>query len=876
MRAEVSRADLLRILAEAPARQAAPIARLLGWDVDEQAAQTTGAAPAGAGQAPATAPTGRPAPVLYLSRPAPRYWHVAECGPIPRRSYEDEQPGPAEDEDESEQEPGPPPPQDQRIAPLLRPGQWQNLWDRLPPSRRRARAIDLPRSLRLLTRAEPVRDLPRRPRRGFNRAVALLLDWSDALGPVRDDLLQARRTLARLLGDELQSFLLPAGPAGLWIDLDRRDVAAPEAIPQGALVVIAGALGALESADISRDWQALVDGLRGAGHALFLAPVCPLRQRAVPTTPLDPAIEHADQAGAARALDTLLTALSQVWWASAARLRALRRSIDGADLHTELRAWTHDEIANDGYHATLTPEKLLSRLERYKALPEAQRARIQAQLDHWRKGLDTGAETIERLQSSLIDDPWATDYRQLQRQAARAAGDPEADQGMPLAQLAAMRAVIEALSHRTRDPGWRPLFRDVDRALGGPPLSAAERAAPEPPTHGLHQLGRDLVVRPGASGILTVGPWAYSVQTGQLVGGTPLAGLDALDIVDREHRRRLETLTRPPWAERCWCDGERLFAAHADNAIFAWLPAAPERPTGEWVREQNPWPWAKEIGVDGYGLWALLEIKRAGQRLRWIPPGRFLMGSPEDEPERWDDEQQHQVTLTRGYWLGESAATQALWQAVTGKNPSGFKGDDLPVETVSWDDCQGFLTRLAGLAPGLKPALPSEAQWEYACRAGTRTPFNFGERLDTGKANYNGDYPYNDGPKGEYRGRTLPAASFEPNAWGLYQMHGNVWEWCTDWFDDYPAEQATDPVGPAEGPGRVLRGGSWRSLGRNLRSACRDHSPPDGRSSGIGLRLAGGVDRQEEQAGPAGQAGSGPVSADGREQSGRQRSTAGS
>jgi formylglycine-generating enzyme required for sulfatase activity len=135
------------------------------------------------------------------------------------------------------------------------------------------------------------------------------------------------------------------------------------------------------------------------------------------------------------------------------------------------------------------------------------------------------------------------------------------------------------------------------------------------------------------------------------------------------------------------------------------------------------------------------------------------------------------------------------------------------VEKVSWDDCRGFLARLGELAPGLVPALPSEAQWEYACRAGTRTPFSFGERLDPELANYDGNYPYNGQPKGLYRQKTLPVAHFEPNPWGLYQMHGNVWEWCADWSSGYPDGPAEDPAGPEQGRERVLRGGSWARSG---------------------------------------------------------------
>lgn len=254
-----------------------------------------------------------------------------------------------------------------------------------------------------------------------------------------------------------------------------------------------------------------------------------------------------------------------------------------------------------------------------------------------------------------------------------------------------------------------------------------------------------------------------------------------------------------------------------------------------------PAGWAVAWGEDAYGLWQACAIAGVRQVLRWCPPGRFLMGSPPGEPERFESETQHEVTLTHGLWLGETAVSQALWRAVMGDNPSRFQGGDLPVERVSWDDCQAFLGRAnGGRDDGLVLRLPTEAEWEYACRAGTRTAFSFGEALDQGRANYDGNHPYNQGPQGEYRERTLPVRSLAPNPWGLYQMHGNVWEWCADWFGAYAGGPVSDPAGAVDGEYRVLRGGSWRHGGRSLRSACRGHYLPGARGGYYGLRLAGG------------------------------------
>lgn len=165
-----------------------------------------------------------------------------------------------------------------------------------------------------------------------------------------------------------------------------------------------------------------------------------------------------------------------------------------------------------------------------------------------------------------------------------------------------------------------------------------------------------------------------------------------------------------------------------------------------------------------------------------IPGGEFLMGSPEDEYGRYENEEQRFVKVP-SFWMADTLTTQALWQIVMGENPSYFKNEDTdpaiyPVEQISWYDCQDFIERLNELVPGGGFRLPTEEEWEYACRAGTTTPFWTGETITTEQANFDGHYPYrSEDSTGEYRQRTTPVKLFEPNPWGLYDMHGNLWEW---------------------------------------------------------------------------------------------------
>ncbi|MBF0141493.1 MAG: formylglycine-generating enzyme family protein [Magnetococcales bacterium] len=250
------------------------------------------------------------------------------------------------------------------------------------------------------------------------------------------------------------------------------------------------------------------------------------------------------------------------------------------------------------------------------------------------------------------------------------------------------------------------------------------------------------------------------------------------------------------------------------------------------------------MGRDRYGLWTRIAIDGPGsqpitQRLRWIPPGRFLMGSPENEHDRLDREgPQHEVTFKQGFWLFDTACTQALWQAVMGDNPSRFQFPDRPVENVDFKAVQEFTEKINKEHPGLALTLPSEAQWEYACRAGTTAPFSFGEDITQEQVNYDGNFPYRDGPKGEYRKQTVPVASLPPNPWGLYEMHGNVWEWCADaWHESY-AEAPADGSARGDRPMavRMMRGGSWRDRAHSVRAACRDRDGPVYRFGGLGFR----------------------------------------
>jgi formylglycine-generating enzyme required for sulfatase activity len=364
------------------------------------------------------------------------------------------------------------------------------------------------------------------------------------------------------------------------------------------------------------------------------------------------------------------------------------------------------------------------------------------------------------------------------------------------------------------------------------------------------QLGRDDLIFP-----------VYYVNTKELEDKAKREQ-DAIARVISRHQRvdwrklRHDPLTSP--------DAGRMLEQMAQQIVAAMDRAGGHGllvPSVEIIRPLPPVPsvpviqkpaWASAIGTDAIGKWAEISVNKVVQRLRWIEPGHFLMGSPKNEAERYEDEgPQHRVTISRGLWLADTACTQELWQAVMGENPSKFDennrgGPQRPVECVSWDMIQPFLQAVRAKLPGCQASLPTEAEWEYACRAGSKTAFSFGETISADQINFDARWPYGKVKQGVYRKCTVSVKALPANKWGLYQMHGNVREWCADGPRKYEDKAVGDPgladalVVPGEGgAARALRGGGWSDGARSARSACRNHHlQPDWPLVFTGFRLA--------------------------------------
>jgi len=282
--------------------------------------------------------------------------------------------------------------------------------------------------------------------------------------------------------------------------------------------------------------------------------------------------------------------------------------------------------------------------------------------------------------------------------------------------------------------------------------------------------------------------------------------------------------------------GKSLFAIFAVVLVGAAVVFFISRMVGSTnLRVPDGWvSVSDQAGEDGWVTRA--KEPESGTVFRLIPSGQFKMGSPDAEPGREADETHHFVQITKPFYLAETETTQKQWERVMGSNPSRFQEARKPVERVSWLDAMEYCEEIG-------VTLPTEAQWEYACRGGTRSAYSFGKRITEEQASFGGGKPKNgaDDRPGR-RMSTMPVRAFAPNAWGLHDMHGNVYEWCADWYGEYPdgteEAPARDPVGPDSGETRVLRGGAWGSEPEFLRSAGRDDFGPGDRNAYFGFRAA--------------------------------------
>ncbi len=690
--------------------------------------------------------------------------------------------------------------------------------------------LDERRFVRRISEARLIRRIPRKTYRRWPRQVVLVIDRSEALYPLWRDYGRMRGQLTNLFGARLKVIHVVARRAPVKRDFQALLVDAeltPEEAVKAHWLILSDAGAAERNSERERYWQALLRWLNGIGLAhpplaLINAPASrwwnglgQLAKTAFWDLDHPLRISHGSEGGQHQAdpdIGKLLAMLSMTPEAGPGLLRELRCLLPSVsqDISWEIAAWNHPDVL------CCLPECYVQSAKRpvhqLRFLHYQDRAKHSGEWPH---------RALEVIMTHLAGKPaFIRDQAKDWEQAAKRQTDDAAGYLVEV-----INALLDLPAGSERDQLARWVEQVVD--------STADY----------------LIMANEKLGALLNMAYRERRMRGQ---ATPK--LDPrFDFIfaRRPERECLLWQQGDGWCVKIEGEAEPAFSGSPIGALRSRNTTFEIRPddgsiaaAGFWASGVAP-DWASDWGEDDYGPWVEFRIEYergepVTQRLRWIEPGQFSMGSPEDEPKRESDETRHEVTLTQGFWLADTSVTQALWEVVMAKKPSKHGGAERPVEQVSWEEVMTFTTRLNERVAGLGLRLPTEAEWEYACRAGTQTPFWFGANITTAHVNYNGNHPYAGGEKGEYRQETVEVKALPCNGWGLYQMHGNVWEWCNDWYREYPAESVTDPQGPESGEGRVLRGGGWYDGGGDARSARRDSLAPGYRSLDTGFRLARG------------------------------------
>ncbi len=691
-------------------------------------------------------------------------------------------------------------------------------WRQLSPRLRRllarrldGREVNLPRLVARFARGEyPQGRLPRKKRRRWGDGLHVVVDRSDHLTPVWFDQDQVCNRLRRLFprGTVREVRHWPSRSPPVWFDVP----------PRNATVLVLGDLGALgdDPGQQVEVWRRFGRQLKNQGNrplALMPAPAhrwppALRRQWQMLAWERPAALQTVGETNWQRRAQRLLTLVSPALRVEPGFLRQVRLllSAEEADAGTELDVWRHPAIINRcSVAATIDPDTAKALRRRFAEEKPQRRRQVLALLRRYRQNLapEIWLEEIISLDERVKADlPVANDLKIAERHYYRLAQQFLSSAGVDIPE------------------GAGPWFRRSERRLPDAVWTGAFGQSLQRIWWGLHRGEPDLNpppgFQPGNIPAVDRSPkrWAIRQREGRLVFSQriPVAGLEGAGA---DFLATIDSRGGPV----------KIFS---DSFWQSGLPPS-------WA---DAWDW------DCFGPWVEFSLDGVRQRLRWIPPGRFLMGSPVDEPGRFNREgPQHVVTIGQGFWLFDTVCTQALWQTVMDENPSRFQSPERPVESVSWNEVKTFLQRINVRLPGLELGLPSEAQWEYACRAGTVTSFSFGNRITSEQVNYNGRWSYGEKQESEFQKETVAVATLPPNPWGLFEMHGNVREWCADvWQENHTG--APDDGQPWSGPAvghrfrvlRVVRGGSWSDVARYVRSPSRDWRSSDDRFDSLGFR----------------------------------------
>ncbi|MFV8756536.1 SUMF1/EgtB/PvdO family nonheme iron enzyme [Nannocystaceae bacterium ST9] len=709
-------------------------------------------------------------------------------------------------------------------------------------------------------RGQALTRLPRRPRATRVPLLVIVIDRAERLAPLWwDQYLTYRRLVGELGRAGIELVVWKQGPPR-W----RTDAACLPKLSQGDALLVLGDLGLYADAELRDRWLALGQALARRGVEAHALVPCAASRWPAALADAWQMLDAANPSGRSRELDDARAArrlLARLSWTVRLEPELLREvaaclPADAVDVHTELEAWNLPGAATHS-------QGLLIEDALWRGLQADLRVMLTEPGE--RERMRVIVELVRRRHAHLPREIWHEEVRTLDT-IARGLVD-EVERANAMAFTAKVCALFEheaSLGEGVDARGWverslgervpRPAWRDPEwgallcRQFG----AALEHVAELPP--GLEEW---MIPRRGGRADL-LRNWQVRQRGEEFVFAEAGVGMGSLIAIlpsrrgimtVADHRHRLQVGQAYSVAIP---DAEEVVLATECMRVrlrFAELP-----------------DWAHAGGRDRFGLWAAFRVGAVEQRMRWIPPGRFTMGSPEGEVGRYLNEgPQHEVSFEEGFWMAATPCTQALWLAVMPKNPSSFQSPRRPVEEVSCDDVSEFLGKL-GKKLGIAFVLPSEPQWEYACRAGTTTATWVGD-LDLRGENdapildriawYGGNsgvgFDFENGhdssnwPKKQYphtHAGSRDVATRAPNPWGLFDMLGNVWEWCADEYHPYDAAPVGDPD-----PTRVIRGGSWSSDARDVRAAHQYRGESSYRYDDLGFRLVLGPGslRQDQQ-----------------------------
>lgn len=677
-----------------------------------------------------------------------------------------------------------------------------------------------------LGRGRPVTRLSRRVR-GLRRfRLIVLIDRSDRLIPVWRDQFKFYVRFRAEFGSGI-SFKYWSAGLPVWTSDAEAVSAVSRDLREGDAVLMLGDLGHL--ANQQSAWTQFGVSLRRQGIATAALLPCPAQRwdAAVeqgwqmldwerPVSGVGRLPPRGRQAGVPTLILTLLSWTTRI---EPELLREARLLVPDADLGTELDAWNHEGVTRHSGGLLLSASlrhELHAQLHALMHGSEAEQQLLRKVIDVVRQRHAVLSRAIwldEVLQLEVLDasGKWtraeerrdAIDFARRVRSSLEAGVSVVGSVNVDLkgwAQRSVARVCTRAFEHMEVGDELLRIYAAVERGKDTPLRDGVtpdllSRVEPQ------HDISR---------------AWTIRIRGDQLaIADSPARGSPLVMMVGRAQRLFVGTTGYLIEAE------ERVVPLPNVDELRLSLGST----RVELRRDARP-TWAHAMGCDHFGLWASFRVANVDQRMRWIPPGRLMMGSPRHEEGRWEDEDTRLETIREGFWLAETPCTQALWEAVMGENPSEFRGPNRPVERVSWLEVQRFIEHLERGFRQPMFGLPTEAQWEYACRAGT-TSARYGELDEIAWHEGNSD------------GETHPVGLKQANAWGLYDMLGNVWEWCADVF----AWDRVDPPvyrDPASGQGRVYRGGGWFSDARGIRAACRAWRGPGVHGVGLGFRLARG------------------------------------